>query len=85
MGILPGALGPDSPAMGIAFKISDGDLRNRARPAVALEILSQLNALSVEEQSGLERFGPSLQLKNFRNIETGLARPAFKLNLIQSL
>jgi len=84
MGIMPGALGPDSPALGIAFKISDGDLRNRARPAVALDILLQLNALSAEEQLGLESFGPSLQLRNFRDIETGLARPAFKLNLIQS-
>jgi len=84
MGIMPGALGHDSPALGIAFKISDGDLRNRARPAVSLEILSQLNALSTEEQAEMARFGPCLQLKNFQEIETGLARPAFKLNLIQS-
>ena len=84
IGLMPGALNEDSPALGIAIKISDGDLRNRARPAVALAVLLQLNALSAEEQSGLEMFGPSLQLKNFRDVNTGEARPAFKLNLIQS-
>jgi L-asparaginase II len=85
IGIMPDALGADSPALGIAFKISDGDLHNRARPAVALEILIQLNALSAGEQAELEGFGPILPLKNYRDIETGLAKPAFKLNLIQSL
>jgi L-asparaginase II len=34
LGIMPGALGPDSPALGIALKISDGDLRSRARPPI---------------------------------------------------
>ncbi|NIT54392.1 MAG: asparaginase, partial [candidate division Zixibacteria bacterium] len=48
LGIMPGALGADSPALGIAFKISDGDLRSRARPAISIEILRQLNALTPE-------------------------------------
>ena len=84
MGIMPGALGTDSPALGIAIKLSDGDLRNRARPAVALEVLSQLNALSNAEKQLLASFGPSKTLNNHRDIEVGTARPAFKLNSISS-
>ena len=51
LGIMPSAIGPGSPGVGIAFKIADGDLNirksngdtyNRARPAVALEILRQM-------------------------------------------
>ena len=82
IGILPNALAPGSPAVGIAFKISDGDLRNRARPAVSLEILRQLNALSSAEEEELAEFGPSLPLRNWQKIEIGKTRPAFKLNLI---
>jgi len=80
MGLLPNALGPKSPAFGIAFKVSDGDLRNRARPAVALEILNQLEALSPSEQEQLAEFGPSLPLKNWRGIEVGQTNPSFTLN-----
>lgn len=82
MGLLPNALGPGSPALGIAFKVSDGDLRNRARPAVALEILKQLEALSPSEQGELAQFGPSLPLRNWREIEVGHTNPSFKLNHI---
>ena len=82
IGILPNAIEPGSPALGIAFKVSDGDLRNRARPAVSLEILHQLNALSSAEEGKLAEFGPSLPLKNWREIEIGRTHPAFRLNLI---
>ena len=82
MGLLPDALGPGSPALGIAFKVSDGDLRNRACPAVALEILNQLEALSPSEQGELAEFGPSLPLRNWRKIEVGNTNPSFKLNHI---
>lgn len=82
MGIMPGAMGAGSPALGIALKITDGDLTNRARPAVALEVLSQLTALSPAEMIKLADFGPSLSLKNYRDIETGVAQPVFKLNTI---
>jgi L-asparaginase II len=82
MGLLPNALGPGSPALGIAFKVSDGDLRNRARPAVAIEILNQMEALSPSEQGELAEFGPSLPLNNLREIEVGHTNPSFKLNHI---
>jgi L-asparaginase II len=80
IGILPGALNPESPALGITFKVSDGDLRNRARPAVTLEILRQMKALSPSQESELSEFGPSLPQKNWGEIETGRTNPAFKLN-----
>jgi L-asparaginase II len=38
LALLPGASGPDSPALGIALKISDGDQRGHVRPAVVLEV-----------------------------------------------
>jgi L-asparaginase II len=79
MGIMPGAMGAGSPALGIAVKIADGDLTNRARPAVALEVLSQLNVLSRAEKHKLANYGPTLFLKNYRNIETGVAKPVFNL------
>lgn len=84
IGILPEALGRQSPALGIAFKIADGDLRNRARPAISIEILRQLNAISRNEEKQLSEFGPSLPIKNWREIEVGRTRPAFKLNFITS-
>jgi L-asparaginase II len=52
LGIMPGAIGPGSPALGVAIKISDGDLgshatensnvKGHARYSVALEVLRQL-------------------------------------------
>ena len=85
LGIMPGALGADSPALGIALKISDGDLRSRARPAVSLEILHQLKALNPKQESELSEFGPSQPIKNWREIEVGETNPAFQLNLISPI
>lgn len=82
IGIMPGALYQDSPALGIAFKVSDGDLRNRARPAISLEILRQLKALNPSQENNLSEFGPTLPLKNWQEIEVGFTRPAFQLNFI---
>ena len=88
LGLLPGALGPDSVGVGITFKVSDGDLlfrtldidpRNRVRPAVALEILRQLGALHEDQLKELADFGPSLPLKNFRGLVTGESRAVFGL------
>jgi len=77
LGLPPGAIHAGSPALGIAFKIADGDLRSRARPAVALEILRQLGVLTPIELENLSRFGPRLPLRNWREIEVGEARPSF--------
>jgi L-asparaginase II len=88
MGILAGALGAESPGIGIVFKISDGDLavrdadgkfRNRVRPAVALEILKQLGYISEKELEALAEFGPVRPVTNVRKIVVGESHPAFSL------
>ena len=80
MGVMPGAMGADSPGLGIAIKISDGDGRDRARPAVALEVLRQLGVLSEEELAELADFGPKKDILNWRKLVVGEMRPAFTLN-----
>jgi len=88
VGIMPGVLGPDAPGVGIALKVSDGDASrmaddltssNRVRPAVTLEILRQLGALSSQQEQALAGFGPVKQIRNHRGIVTGQSRPAFEL------
>jgi L-asparaginase II len=81
MAVMPGAMGADSPALGIAMKVSDGDGRGRARPAVCLEILRQLDALSSEELKGLEKFGPTGNVLNRRDLVVGKNSPAFTLKI----
>ncbi len=79
LGVMPGAMGKDSPALGIAIKVSDGDLRNRVRPSVSLEILRQLGALSQEDLSAFQDFGPIGEVLNWRKIVVGEKRPNFTL------
>jgi len=87
-GIMPGVIRPDAPGVGIALKVSDGDaarmaddftFSNRVRPAVTLEILRQLGAISSEQEQALAAFGPVKQIKNHRGIVTGQSRPVFEL------
>ena len=87
VGIMPGALGSDSPGMGIALKVADGDAsrmggnlewRSRARPAVMLEALRQLGVLSTKQEQALAAFGPALEVANHRGIVTGQSRPLFE-------
>ena len=80
IGIKPGVLGSQSPGIGIAIKISDGDPSSRARSAVALQILIQLGALTHQEAQSLEQFGPNFLIYNWRNILVGQAATAFQLD-----
>jgi len=80
VGILPGVLSPNSPGLGIALKISDGDARSRARPAVILEILRQLGAITESDLEKLAEFGPKFPTNNWREIIVGQAHPIFKMN-----
>jgi L-asparaginase II len=91
IGLLPGALGPDSRGVGIAFKVTDGDASrmsddlewsSRVRPAVATEILRQLGALNEKQLEALSAFGPNKILKNHRSLVTGESQPVFKLEII---
>lgn len=79
VGLLPGALGPDSPGIGISIKISDGDPSDRARNGVALAILKELGALNDEQLASMASFGPQIQLENYRKLKVGVSRPAFEL------
>ena len=88
LGIMPGVISRDAPGVGIAFKVSDGDLlfrtnelepRNRVRPAVTLEILRQIEAISAAELEQLSEFGPELPVLNHRGIIVGTSRPNFQL------
>ena len=86
IGLLPGVLAPDSPGMGIAFKVTDGDASRmsmdlraatRVRPAVTLEILRQLGVLTAAQLEKLAAFGPGKQISEpsrhrYRTIEAGL-------------
>ncbi len=78
MGLLPGALGEGSPAVGITYKIADGDPSGRARPVVGLAILRQLGALNAGQLEALQEFD-ARPLYNWRHIEIGEIRPAFTL------
>ncbi len=89
LGMMGGVLGAESPGVGIAFKISDGDLTirkangetyNRVRPAVALEILRQMGYISEKELEMLAAdFGPVKPVTNWRKLVVGVARPVFTL------
>lgn len=79
LGIMPNALGEGSPAIGIAIKISDGDLKGRAISAISLEVLRQLQVLSTNELEELAEFGPIVPLRNFRNYTVGVGKPNLKL------
>ncbi len=90
-GIMPGAIKPGSPALGVAFKVSDGDLkghnfpagdpRGHVRPAVALEILRQLGAFDATDLEKLVEFGPEFPVENWRKLRVGWASPCFKLEI----
>ncbi|HEY3344402.1 MAG TPA: asparaginase [Anaerolineaceae bacterium] len=78
LGLRAGALGPGTPALGVAFKVSDGDLGLRASACVALEVLRQLGAIS---QQDVEVFngraaGP---IYNWRRLHVGDMRTGFVL------
>jgi len=79
IGIMPGALGKDSPSIGIALKISDGDTRRKVVAAVAMEVLRQLGVLTEQEMQELAEFGPSFPIENWRKLKVGDAHPIFSL------
>lgn len=79
IGILPGVLGEGSPAVGVALKIADGDLRNRVHPAVAVEVLRQLGVLTADDLEQLARFGPGFEVLNIRKLHAGVGTPEFEL------
>ncbi|MDD5370346.1 MAG: asparaginase [Anaerolineaceae bacterium] len=83
VGVMPEALGPGTPALGIAFKISDGDLGNRARACTAIEILRQLGAISQAEAEALSEFDHH-PINNWRHIPVGEMRTCFELSTLDT-
>jgi len=79
VGIPPGARSEHSPALGIVIKIADGDQRGSVRPAVMLEVLRQLDLISLAELESLGHFGPNIHLYNWRKLKVGSGRVNFKL------
>jgi L-asparaginase II len=89
-GIMPGAINPGSPAYGVAFKVSDGDLkghnfpagdpRGHVRPAVTLEILRQLGAFDAQDIEQIHEYGPEFPVENWRKLKVGEASPCFNLD-----
>jgi len=80
LGIVAGALRPNSPALGVTFKVADG--ASRAVPIVALEVLRQLGLFGEADFDALAEFdfAPRETLHNFRGLVVGEARPAFSLD-----
>jgi L-asparaginase II len=78
VGLLPGAMGPDSPALGITLKIADGDPSGRARTVVIVEVLRQLGALDETQLQALSLFG-ARRHSNWRGLDVGEIRTAFTL------
>lgn len=76
--VAPGALRPNSPGFGIAFKIADGDLDGRARPVLALALLKHLGVLNAQQLEYLAKFDQR-SLYNFRKLEVGELRPCFSI------
>ena len=83
IGIMPGTLNEASPGLGIAIKISDGDLRDRVRPAVSVKILHNLGALDDTDLEALDTFKPRTHLKNWRGVVVGHSQPNFKLHILE--
>jgi L-asparaginase II len=92
IGVMPGAIHPGSPALGVAFKVSDGDLkghnfptgdpRGHVRPAVALEILRQLGVFDTQDLEKVVEYGPEFPVENWRKLRVGLASPCFTLQKV---
>ncbi len=79
-GVMPGSMGVDSPGLGIAIKISDGDPQGRARMCVSLAILKALGVLNDSEMEQLIPEG-RIAVRNWRGLDTGEIRPSFTLEL----
>jgi L-asparaginase II len=78
VGILAGAMGKDSPGIGMAMKISDGDDNDRARALVTMEILQWMDLVSPEQLGQLASYAVH-PIRNWRRLEVGELRPCFTL------
>lgn len=80
IGLLPGALDPGSPAMGIAIKAADGDQGSRAVTAIAIEVLRQIGAISAADVEAMPNLA-ARPVRNWRKFNVGQIRPVFEIHL----
>jgi L-asparaginase II len=77
-GLAPGALGADSPALGIAVKIADGDGADRAASMAMLAALDQIGWHPSQEFVAIKKFYPRV-LTNWSGLAVGEIRTRFQL------
>jgi len=79
IGVLPGRVSGIDRAIGIAFKVSDGDLPNhRASGVIALAILKALGVLDPDQVQALQAHNRR-SLTNWRGLPIGEIRPSGRL------
>lgn len=78
IGVPPGSLSRDLPAIGITLKIADGDQAGRASSVAALAVLSELGVLAEQEGSGMAEFD-SRVLTNHMGLKVGEIRAVLQL------
>lgn len=77
MAIAPGAFDPESPGLGIAMKISDGDHGSRARGFLSVSILRQLGLLDDPMPEAVGDFG-SAEIRNWQKLSVGEFKPVYE-------
>ena len=78
IGVMPGVIHKDSPGLGIAMKISDGDPGSRARSAVSLNILKSLGVLDESDLENLEPHSSNI-VRNWQKKTVGKICPMISL------
>lgn len=78
LGILPSKTRGFSEGLGMACKISDGDLTYRARPVIAMAVLKALGELDKQQLESLKHFDRR-PVTNWRGKEVGEIRPSKEL------
>jgi L-asparaginase II len=79
IGVMPKVTDSDSPGIGIAIKVSDGDLSGRARAFISLQILMALGVIAPVDMAHFEKYGVTC-VKNWRNTTVGEIRTTIKLD-----
>lgn len=73
LSLMPGACGKNSPGIGVAFKISDGDPNRRATYAIVVSLLKALGFENEMESEAFRDFNTPV-LRNWRGLEIGETR-----------
>ena len=84
MGLLAGARGTATPAVGVALKIEDGDRAARANRAVSVEVLAQLDALGPADLERLNNLHRPPE-RDPHGVEIATTMPVFELAPLSEL